>query len=92
MMKKRSFANGAKMSLRMTTILRFERRADMKTTKFLLDYLRETAQVTINNTRGEILYEGQLGEMPIALVRGTIVNRIDGLGTMGDILIEIANA
>ena len=61
----------------------------MKTTQFLLNYLRETAMVTICNTHGSIIYEGQLGEMPISLVRGSIVNRIDGLGSLNDIIIEI---
>lgn len=64
----------------------------MKTSKFLLDYLRETAKITICNTRGSILYEGQLGEMPISVVRGTIVSRIEGIGSQNDIIIEVAQA
>ena len=64
----------------------------MKTIKFLLDYLRETANITICNTHGSILYEGQLGEMPISVVRGTIVNRIEGLGGLNDIIIEVSQA
>ena len=64
----------------------------MKTTKFLLNYLRETATVTISNTRGSILYNGQLGEMPLSVIRGTIVNRIEGLGSENDIIIEVSQA
>lgn len=64
----------------------------MKTTKFLLNFLRETAMVTICNVHGSILYTGQLGEMPIALVRGTLVNKIEGIGSVNDIIIEIAQA
>ena len=62
----------------------------MKTSKFLLDYLRETAQITICNTCGSILYEGQLGEMPISVVRGTKVVLVEGLGSLNDIIITIA--
>lgn len=64
----------------------------MKTTKFVLDYLSENAIVTICNTRGSILYEGGLGEMAMSVVRGTIVSRIDGLGSQNDIIIEVAQA
>jgi hypothetical protein len=64
----------------------------MKTTTFLLKYLTDTAQITICNTHGSILYEGQLGEMPILIVRGTVVSRIEGLGSSNDIIIEVAQA
>ena len=61
----------------------------MKTTTFLLKYLADTAIVTICNAQGSIIYEGQLGEMPIRVVRGTTVTRIEGLGSLNDICIEI---
>ena len=61
----------------------------MKTTTFLLNYLDNNAIVTINNTHGDILYEGLLGELPISIVRDTTVNRIEGLGSNNDIIIEV---
>lgn len=61
----------------------------MKTTTFLLNYLDNNAIVTINNTQGSILYEGLLGDLPISIVRETTVNRIEGLGSNNDIIIEI---
>ena len=64
----------------------------MKTSQFLLKYFSDTAVVTICNTNGSILYEGQLGEMPIMTVRGTIVNRVYGLGSSNDIIIQVAQA
>ena len=64
----------------------------MKTSNFLLNYLRETAKITICNTHGSILYEGELGEMPMSVVRGTIVSRIEGLGSLNDLIVEVAQA
>lgn len=64
----------------------------MKTIKFLLYYLQNSANITICNTHGSILYEGQLGEMPLSIVRGTIVSRIEGIGSKNDIIIEVAQA
>lgn len=64
----------------------------MKTTRFLLDYLTDTALVTICDNHGSILYEGQLGEMPIVTVRGTILVGVHGLGSSNDIVVEVKKA
>ena len=61
----------------------------MKTTHFLLNYLTDTAMVTICDNHGSILYEGQLGEMPIVTVRGTILVGVHGLGSSKDIIVEV---
>jgi hypothetical protein len=61
----------------------------MKTSKFLLDYLSEKAIITIANDKGDILYEGYLGEMPIKLVRNTAVSSVEGLGSLNDIIITV---
>ncbi len=63
----------------------------MKTIRFLMDYLRDTAQVTICSSKdGAIMYEGELGEMPVSPFRGTVISRIEGLGSNDDIIIEVA--
>ena len=61
----------------------------MKTLKFLAKYLADEAMVTIADTKGSILYEGVLGDMPVRVVRNTTLSKIDGLGSLNDIIIEV---
>lgn len=61
----------------------------MNTNKFLRKYLTMEARVTICNDRGSILYEGELGELRVALTRHTRIKSIEGLGSQDDIIITV---
>lgn len=63
----------------------------MNTINFLLDYLSLNAPITITNTKGEIMYTGNVENVPLYVVKGTVIESIDGLGTLNDIFISIKN-
>ena len=63
----------------------------MKTTQFTLKYLTAEAVVTICNTKGSILYSGELGQLMVRLIRGTRVVSVEGLGSENDLIITVEN-
>ena len=62
---------------------------DMKTNRFLLNYLNGEAIVTICNDRGSILFEGKVCDMRLDMTRPTTIEKIEGLGSHNDIIITV---
>lgn len=61
----------------------------MKVGQFLTDYLKDFARVTLADERGDIFYEGDVISIPREILRGLELNKIEGLGTQNDIIIEV---
>ena len=61
----------------------------MKTFNFLYKYVQDKALVTISLENGDILYTGELGEMPHKIIRNTTLVKVNGLGSENDLIIII---
>lgn len=61
----------------------------MKTMQFFKDFLKDEARITIADTKGNIFYTGDLGSLPVKIVRGTQVAAVEGLGSENDLIITV---
>lgn len=61
----------------------------MKAGQFLHDYLKDFARVTLADERGDIFYEGDVISIPIELLRGLELEKIEGLGSQNDIIVTV---
>lgn len=61
----------------------------MNAIKFINNYLKAKAIVTIANVQGSIAYEGTVADLPRNILENKRVTNISGLGDLGDIIITI---
>lgn len=63
----------------------------MKTMQFIQDYLKPEAIITISNDEGSILFEGEAKNAIFvrSVLNCSIISKIEGLGSLNDILIEV---
>lgn len=61
----------------------------MNAIKFINNYLKAKAIVTIVNVQGSITYEGTVANLPRNILENKRVSNISGLGDSGDIIITI---
>ena len=63
----------------------------MKTMQFIQDYLKPEAIITISNNEGSILFEGEAKNAVFvrSVLDYSIVSKIEGLGSLNDICIEV---
>lgn len=61
----------------------------MNAIKFINNYLKAKAIVTIVNVHGSIAYEGTVADLPRNILENKRVININGLGDLGDIIITV---
>ena len=59
----------------------------MTVTRFLREYLKDFARITITSDNGDILYTGDVVSVSREIITGLYVKPISGLGDENDIII-----
>lgn len=61
----------------------------MKTVQFVNGYLKGNARVTIAETNGDIIYNGEVKSLNPTLIKKTNIESISGIGSDSDIIINV---